>query len=129
MADRRAAIAFYGLLFSVTLWPTAGQSAVFSAGDLLVGGRPGYLFQGGPAYIENYGPSGVFQQHAALIDGGHPRDMIMVGSPERCIQVAKQYEKIGVDRLLCHLQFRGMSNDKIRESIRLFGEEVIPAFS
>jgi alkanesulfonate monooxygenase SsuD/methylene tetrahydromethanopterin reductase-like flavin-dependent oxidoreductase (luciferase family) len=57
------------------------------------------------------------------------RDMIMVGSPERCIQVAKQYENIGVDRLLCHLQFRGMSNDKIRESIRLFGEEVIPAFS
>jgi len=53
---------------------------VFSAGDLLVGGRPGYLFQGGTAYIENYGSSGVFQQHAALIDGGHPRDMIMVGS-------------------------------------------------
>lgn len=57
------------------------------------------------------------------------RSMIMVGSPERCIQVAKQYENIGVDRLLCHLQFRGMSNDEIRESIRLFGEEVIPAFS
>ena len=79
MADRRAAIAFYGLLFSVTLWPTAGQSAVFSAGDLLVGGRPGYLFQGGTAYIEDYSPSGVFQQHAALIDNGHPRDMLMVG--------------------------------------------------
>ena len=57
------------------------------------------------------------------------RDMIMVGDPERCIKVAKQYEEIGVDRLLCHVQFRGMPSKAIHDSIRLFGEEVIPAFS
>lgn len=56
------------------------------------------------------------------------RDMIMVGDPDECIRVAKRYEAIGVDRLLCHVQFRGMPNDDVRDSIRLLGEEVIPAF-
>ncbi|MGH9000668.1 MAG: LLM class flavin-dependent oxidoreductase [Acidimicrobiia bacterium] len=57
------------------------------------------------------------------------REMVMVGDPEHCIKVAKRYEAIGIDRLLCHVQFRGMPNEHVRESIRLFGEEVIPAFS
>jgi hypothetical protein len=57
-----------------------GEAAVFSRGDLLVGGRPAYPFEGFDAYVENYGASGTFQRHAAIIDGGHPRDMIMLGS-------------------------------------------------
>jgi hypothetical protein len=36
---------------------------------------------------------------------------------------------MGVDILLCHMQFRGMPDQHVRDSIRLFGEEVIPAFS
>jgi alkanesulfonate monooxygenase SsuD/methylene tetrahydromethanopterin reductase-like flavin-dependent oxidoreductase (luciferase family) len=32
------------------------------------------------------------------------RDMIVVGDPERCIKMAKHYEAIGVDRLLCFMQ-------------------------
>ena len=57
------------------------------------------------------------------------RDMVMVGDPEQCIRVAKRYEAIGVDRLLCHVQFRGMPNEHVRETIQLLGEEVIPSFS
>lgn len=57
------------------------------------------------------------------------REMIIVGDPEHCIKVAKRYEAIGVDILLCHMQFRGMPDQAVRDSIRLFGEEVIPAFS
>jgi alkanesulfonate monooxygenase SsuD/methylene tetrahydromethanopterin reductase-like flavin-dependent oxidoreductase (luciferase family) len=57
------------------------------------------------------------------------REMVMVGDPDHCIKVAKRYEAIGIDRLLCHMQFRGMPNEAVRESIRLFGEEVIPAFA
>jgi alkanesulfonate monooxygenase SsuD/methylene tetrahydromethanopterin reductase-like flavin-dependent oxidoreductase (luciferase family) len=57
------------------------------------------------------------------------REMIIVGEPEQCIKVAKRYEAMGVDILLCHMQFRGMPDQHVRDSIRLFGEEVIPAFS
>ncbi len=57
------------------------------------------------------------------------RDMIMVGDPDDCIRVAKRYESIGVDRLLCHVQFRDMHCDEVRDCIRLIGEEVIPAFA
>ncbi len=57
------------------------------------------------------------------------RDMIVVGDPERCIAMAKQYEAIGVDRLLCFMQYKDMPHEHTMESIRLFGEEVIPAFS
>lgn len=57
------------------------------------------------------------------------RDMIVVGDPARCIQMAKRYEEIGVDRLLCFMQYSDMPHEQTMESIRLFGEEVIPAFS
>jgi alkanesulfonate monooxygenase SsuD/methylene tetrahydromethanopterin reductase-like flavin-dependent oxidoreductase (luciferase family) len=57
------------------------------------------------------------------------RDMIVVGDPARCIEMAKRYEDIGVDRLLCFMQYADMPHEDTMESIRLFGEEVIPAFS
>ena len=57
------------------------------------------------------------------------REMVMVGDPEHIIRIAKRYEAIGIDRLLCNMQFKSMPNEHVVESIRLFGEEVIPAFS
>jgi alkanesulfonate monooxygenase SsuD/methylene tetrahydromethanopterin reductase-like flavin-dependent oxidoreductase (luciferase family) len=57
------------------------------------------------------------------------RDMIVVGDPERCIKMAKHYEAIGVDRLLCFMQYKDMPHEHTMDSIRLFGEEVIPAFA
>jgi alkanesulfonate monooxygenase SsuD/methylene tetrahydromethanopterin reductase-like flavin-dependent oxidoreductase (luciferase family) len=57
------------------------------------------------------------------------KDMIVVGDPERCIKMAKHYEAIGVDRLLCFMQYKDMPHEHTMDSIRLFGEEVIPAFS
>jgi alkanesulfonate monooxygenase SsuD/methylene tetrahydromethanopterin reductase-like flavin-dependent oxidoreductase (luciferase family) len=57
------------------------------------------------------------------------RNMILVGDPDRCIELAKQYESIGVDRLLCFMQYKDMTHEDTMDSIRLFGEEVIPAFS
>ena len=57
------------------------------------------------------------------------RDMIVVGDPARCIQMGKRYQDIGVDRLLCFMQYADMPHELTMESIRLFGEEVIPAFA
>jgi alkanesulfonate monooxygenase SsuD/methylene tetrahydromethanopterin reductase-like flavin-dependent oxidoreductase (luciferase family) len=56
------------------------------------------------------------------------RDMILVGDPDRCIELAKQYESIGVDRLLLFVQYADMPHEHTMESLRLFGSEVLPAF-
>jgi alkanesulfonate monooxygenase SsuD/methylene tetrahydromethanopterin reductase-like flavin-dependent oxidoreductase (luciferase family) len=57
------------------------------------------------------------------------RDMILVGDPDRCIELAKQYEAIGVDRLLLFVQYKDMPHEHTMDSLRLFGTEVLPAFS
>ena len=55
-------------------------------------------------------------------------DMILVGDPDRCIELAKQYEAIGVDRLLLFVQYKDMPHEHTMDSLRLFGSEVLPAF-
>jgi alkanesulfonate monooxygenase SsuD/methylene tetrahydromethanopterin reductase-like flavin-dependent oxidoreductase (luciferase family) len=57
------------------------------------------------------------------------RNMILVGDAERCIELAKQYEAIGVDRLLLFVQYKDMPHEHTMDSLRLFGKEVLPAFS
>jgi alkanesulfonate monooxygenase SsuD/methylene tetrahydromethanopterin reductase-like flavin-dependent oxidoreductase (luciferase family) len=57
------------------------------------------------------------------------RNMILVGDPERCIELAKQYEAIGIDRLLLFVQYMDMPHEHTLDSLRLFGREVLPAFS
>jgi alkanesulfonate monooxygenase SsuD/methylene tetrahydromethanopterin reductase-like flavin-dependent oxidoreductase (luciferase family) len=55
--------------------------------------------------------------------------MILVGDPERCIQLAKKYEQIGIDRLLLFVQYTDMPHEHTMDALRLFGQEVLPAFS
>jgi alkanesulfonate monooxygenase SsuD/methylene tetrahydromethanopterin reductase-like flavin-dependent oxidoreductase (luciferase family) len=57
------------------------------------------------------------------------RNMILVGDPDRCIELAKQYEAIGVDRLLLFVQYKDMPHEHSMDALRLFGAEVLPAFS
>jgi alkanesulfonate monooxygenase SsuD/methylene tetrahydromethanopterin reductase-like flavin-dependent oxidoreductase (luciferase family) len=57
------------------------------------------------------------------------KEMILVGDPERCIELAKKYEQIGVDRLLLFVQYKDMPHEHTMDALRLFGEEVLPAFS
>jgi alkanesulfonate monooxygenase SsuD/methylene tetrahydromethanopterin reductase-like flavin-dependent oxidoreductase (luciferase family) len=53
---------------------------------------------------------------------------IVVGSPDRCIDALKRYEALGVDRMLCLMQVRGIPLPEVRRSIELFGKEVVPVF-
>lgn len=54
----------------------------------------------------------------------------LVGSPEECISRVRLLEaELGVDTILCMHGWREQDNDNLLESIRLFGEEVIPACS
>jgi alkanesulfonate monooxygenase SsuD/methylene tetrahydromethanopterin reductase-like flavin-dependent oxidoreductase (luciferase family) len=57
------------------------------------------------------------------------KEMVLVGDPERCIQLAKKYEQIGIDRLLLFVQYKDMPHEHTMDALRLFGEQVLPAFS
>lgn len=50
-----------------------------------------------------------------------------LGDPDSCIRVAKRFQALGVDQLLMLMQTAGVPHEKVLESIRLFGQAVIPA--
>jgi alkanesulfonate monooxygenase SsuD/methylene tetrahydromethanopterin reductase-like flavin-dependent oxidoreductase (luciferase family) len=64
-------------------------------------------------------------------EGFNPRafndaDMIIVGTPEQCIEKMKRYVDIGVDELICYKQFGHLSHESIMRSLDLIGREVMP---
>ena len=54
--------------------------------------------------------------------------MVIVGDPAYCIEKVQQYKDIGVEQLLCLMQNYGIPHEKTMQSIRLWGEKVIPYF-
>jgi len=56
------------------------------------------------------------------------RGTVCVGDPQRCISIIKQWEELGVDQIMCLVQAGRITHDKAMESIRLFGQYVIPYF-
>ncbi|MBI3743271.1 MAG: LLM class flavin-dependent oxidoreductase [Chloroflexi bacterium] len=63
--------------------------------------------------------------YEAMIKSG----TIMVGDPESCSRIVKRYAEVGVDQLIIHMQAGAPSNERVKESIRVFGEHVIPRFN
>jgi alkanesulfonate monooxygenase SsuD/methylene tetrahydromethanopterin reductase-like flavin-dependent oxidoreductase (luciferase family) len=61
---------------------------------------------------------------------GPVREGTPIGDPDYCIKQLKWWEEVGVDRM-CFLINAGetIRNDKVLESLRLFGNEVIPAMT
>ena len=53
---------------------------------------------------------------------------LMVGSPERVRKVIRNYADAGVDQLILMVQAGRIPHEKIMQTIRLLGEEVLPAF-
>ncbi len=56
----------------------------------------------------------------------HP--LIVAGDPERCIRKLERIQEYGADQVICFHQFGGLEHERIMESIRLFGEQIIPHF-
>lgn len=56
-------------------------------------------------------------------------DQLLFGTAEEVAEKVALYEEIGVDRLIFRTQFPGMAQEPSLESIRRFGEEVVPQFS
>ena len=52
----------------------------------------------------------------------------VVGSPERCVEIAKRYEAAGCDLLLCLINPYKIPHEKVMRSIELLGSKVLPHF-
>jgi alkanesulfonate monooxygenase SsuD/methylene tetrahydromethanopterin reductase-like flavin-dependent oxidoreductase (luciferase family) len=67
-----------------------------------------------------------------LIEGTVPiehfdkADMIVVGDPDECFTKMKHYADLGVDQLICYVQFGYHSHESVMKTIELLGKEVIP---
>jgi alkanesulfonate monooxygenase SsuD/methylene tetrahydromethanopterin reductase-like flavin-dependent oxidoreductase (luciferase family) len=55
-------------------------------------------------------------------------ERLIIGSPERCIRQIQALEAVGVDLLLLNMNFGNLSHREAMRSLRLFGQEVLPAF-
>ena len=51
-----------------------------------------------------------------------------MGNPDTVIEVFKEYQKAGVDQILCMVQVGNLSHTRVMDSIKLLGREVIPFF-
>jgi alkanesulfonate monooxygenase SsuD/methylene tetrahydromethanopterin reductase-like flavin-dependent oxidoreductase (luciferase family) len=52
--------------------------------------------------------------------------MIVVGDPDQCLTKMRRYEELGVDQLICYVQFGHLPHESILRTIELLGTEVIP---
>ena len=53
-------------------------------------------------------------------------DMVIVGTPDECLQKLAHYDEIGVDQVLCYLNFGYLPHSAVMKSIELLGTYVIP---
>ncbi|MET0143922.1 MAG: LLM class flavin-dependent oxidoreductase [Ilumatobacteraceae bacterium] len=53
-------------------------------------------------------------------------DMIIVGDPDQCFEKMKRYADLGVDQLICYIQFGHLPHEAVMRNIELLGTEVIP---
>lgn len=54
------------------------------------------------------------------------QDMIIIGTPEECLRKMERYGRVGVDQLLCYVQFGSIPHDRVLRCIKLLGDQVIP---
>jgi alkanesulfonate monooxygenase SsuD/methylene tetrahydromethanopterin reductase-like flavin-dependent oxidoreductase (luciferase family) len=54
-------------------------------------------------------------------------DMVIVGTPDECVEKFLKYDEIGVDQMLCYVNFGYLPNEAVLRSLELLGTYVIPA--
>lgn len=54
--------------------------------------------------------------------------LVVVGDPERCIRKLEKWEKLGIDQAICFMQAGRLPHQRIMNSVKLFGQYVIPYF-
>jgi alkanesulfonate monooxygenase SsuD/methylene tetrahydromethanopterin reductase-like flavin-dependent oxidoreductase (luciferase family) len=53
-------------------------------------------------------------------------DMIVVGDPDQCLTKMERYASLGVEQLICYVQFGYLSHESVMRTIELLGTELIP---
>jgi len=53
-------------------------------------------------------------------------DMVIIGTPDECLEKFLKYEEVGVDQLLCYINFGYLPHEAVMKSIELLGAHVIP---
>jgi len=53
-------------------------------------------------------------------------DMVIVGTPDECLEKFLKYEEAGVDQVLCYVKFGYLPHEAVMKSIELLGDYVIP---
>ena len=56
-------------------------------------------------------------------------DCVVIGDPDHCIEKIRGYRSIGVDRMMCMMQFGDLAPEAVIRSIELAGRRCIPAFA
>lgn len=69
----------------------------------------------------NQQKSGKFDPHIF-----NDADMIVVGDPDQCLAKMLKYAELGVDQLICYVQFGHLPHESIMRTIELLGSEIIP---
>ncbi len=54
------------------------------------------------------------------------QDMVIIGTPDECLRKFLRYEEIGVDQVLCYVNFGYLPQEAVLECITLLGDYVIP---
>ena len=54
--------------------------------------------------------------------------VLCIGGPEKCVQIIREFEKQGVDQMIMLVQHGTTEHEHIMDSLRRFGEQVIPHF-
>jgi len=54
--------------------------------------------------------------------------MLLCGTPERFVDTIEQYRQAGADQIIMGMTIGNIPHDEVLSSIKLVGEEVIPAF-
>ena len=74
----------------------------------------------------------VFPLLQPVLDGQVPvshyqeQDMIIIGTADECLEKIIRYDEVGVDQLLCYVQFGDLPHDKVMRSLELLAQHVIP---
>jgi alkanesulfonate monooxygenase SsuD/methylene tetrahydromethanopterin reductase-like flavin-dependent oxidoreductase (luciferase family) len=74
----------------------------------------------------------VFPHLAGVLEGEIPveqyqrEDMIIIGTAEECLEKILRYESVGVDELLCYVQFGELPHEKVMRTLELLAKEVMP---
>ena len=94
------------------------------------------------AFIRSLSAESLHGLHQSVYDGANAmlarlrsqtwedllQSALLIGSPETVAGKVADLERIGAGEVVCWMNFGGLATDKVRRSMRLFAEEVMPRF-